>query len=133
MPTPHRLNCCGITELSNIVYARSANSAIYDLIKNTSGNFQGAFVVFSEVRYHDNTFKKGDKIKAYIEKNKLGKVICTEPKINPNTGGLLKMYTWTVAPRKIHDWFLKITKEKEARRAARAQKFMAPGTSPTPT
>lgn len=42
-----------------------------------------------------------------IKRAKLGDVICTNPRINPNSDNVIKAYLWTVDKKALSKWFKK--------------------------
>ena len=84
--------CCGVIEIHGIDEIEDTNAVIRQFCEAHSEPDCGACLFTSVVR---GKYTEGDKLKAFIRKNKLGKVIgmCVR---NPNTDNNVKMYLWQV-------------------------------------
>jgi hypothetical protein len=83
--------CCGINELGHIANDESAQDTLmgvdpYDL---------NAHVIFSVTSSQTAKHLKGYRLAATIRRNKLGKVVSTQPAKNPGHDGTLKAWIWT--------------------------------------
>lgn len=94
--------CCGLREIDDLSLTKPATSMIqicYDFFES----MDSAFIVFTGVTKE----LYGRKFKKFILDNKLGTVIETESKRNPNSGNRIKTWIWTVNITKLKSWFKK--------------------------
>lgn len=97
--------CCGVCEISGIgenspkMILRSAADGLY------SDEYQGRFrfMVFTGSTENDS-LKTAAALKAFILKNKLGEVIKTKKRENPNTTNIIQMYVWTINHNTFRRW-----------------------------
>ena len=53
----------------------------------------------------------GTRVVDYIKKNKLGRVVGTHGKVNPNSGNEIKAWLWEVNEKALREWFFANGKE----------------------
>lgn len=94
---------CGIGKLS-LEY----NTTIENLKNINRTEF--AFVNFSDAIHESN---EGAKFAKYIKQHKLGSLICTKAKQNPNSGNTIKQWTLTPNYRRIKTHLNKLEKEED--------------------
>lgn len=96
--------CCGLGIIDRLGSCRDFGAVIRK-IKQTHP--RRAHYVFSEAvsPYGLVNRKYGEEFMAYILKNKLGTVVKSTTRRNPNSGNNLTIYTWTVSPRGIPNKF----------------------------
>lgn len=59
------------------------------------------YIIFSDTIREDN----GQKLADYIHKNKLGAISSPKAKRNPNSGNMIKVWTWSVNNRALARWY----------------------------
>lgn len=98
-------SCCGVSELSGITdYADP--KVILEVAANNrfrDGDANGAYYIFTDTGR--GTY--GNRLRKYIEDNKLGTVSQTKGKRNPNTGNSVILYTWMLNVRGFKAWYRK--------------------------
>ena len=115
------IDCCGICELASIMvqdpdlggcncsscrdeYGNREeitqetynDQAIASLDAAADGDFEGAFLFFSDNGELEDNYKSGRTIVQMIKKYKLGTVVSTRPRQNGNSGSILKAWLWSV-------------------------------------
>ena len=96
------MSCCGTKELVMVGY-----TAPEDLIRRLVFNYRFAHVFFTDVsgKYRSKgRSPSGWALAAYIKKHKLGKVVMSETRINPNSGNALTAWIWTVSKTNLNKW-----------------------------
>lgn len=95
--------CCGLIELASIGQDATPHDSLKSAMIN--GPFRCAFVIFSVITPRKEV---GERLKEYIEKEKLGEVVYqTAPTTNPNSGNDLIVYLWHVNCPRLDDYYLK--------------------------
>ena len=74
-----------------------------------------AFYVFTGVTSHDSVY--GQRLADYILKNKLGTIVTSVSKRNPNSGNMIQIWTWGVDKEALIKWWHK----REARKSRAIQ------------
>lgn len=83
-------SCCGIEEISGL--CEEPIDTLYKLSSYTTFMDKGyCMLLFTDAV----KFKRGENFKNYIVKNKLGDVIETKRKFNPNSYNMIKAYIWS--------------------------------------
>ena len=113
MPYLNQGDCCGLREISGIARCSGPEKALENLAKGMLYDSSWRHAVFTQAGTR-STY--GEKFKAYILKEKLGTVVESETKVNPNSGNKLKAYVWTVDWRRMKGWMKrhKIEREKSS-------------------
>ncbi len=91
----NQTQCCGFKEIDGIEYANTpeeTKQALKDVCRDFFDGEDAAFLFFTGVSKE----RYGQKFKALILKNKLGTIIETKAKRNPNSGNAIKAWVWTV-------------------------------------
>ena len=79
---------CGVYQLYSLSDGAAAAVKSY---KSYARSLEGkAFVIFSDSEYHGN----GKALAKYIREKKLGRVAGSKPRVNPNTGRLIRVWVW---------------------------------------
>lgn len=82
-------SCCGVRDIDGLSdHSRNMEGAF----RLFWPQFTGAFALFTCPTKN----KYGERFKKYIEKHKLGSVVETERRKNPNSGNMLRAYLWTL-------------------------------------
>lgn len=89
---------CGASVLSGITHTKP--SQIVDkILKERSSTdkkyTREAFVLFSDIDRHPNYETGGNALCRFIKDNKLGDILEAGPRMNPNTGNMIKMWIWS--------------------------------------
>jgi len=98
--------CCGVREISGICGIKS-KEVIKDFCEIVYGGYSEdprldfSFVIFTDI----NRQSYGDNLTKFIKKFKLGEVISTKSKLNPNSGNMLKVYVWWVNDKNLREWW----------------------------
>lgn len=94
---------CGVSILSglNSTHPKDVVNKILKERAPTDRKFiREAFVMFSDT---DNRGTKGgNALCAYIKDNKLGNIVEFGPRMNPNTGNMIKLWIWTPPHESLH-------------------------------
>lgn len=100
-----RTNCCGIDEMDGLDVNPEATIREYCQERfdgfYPEDNETQAFVFFSDTVHSSH---KGEDLAKFITKKKLGKIIKTERKRNPNSGNMLQMWVWTPHVTHLRAW-----------------------------
>lgn len=88
------LGCCGIKEIDGIGDHRNTpKNTILEVARDHFFNHnRSAFIIFSDI----GRKTAGINLQKYITKNKLGTIVKTETKKNPNTASSLMVWTWAI-------------------------------------
>ena len=97
--SPNGLDCCGMSELSNIRLDASPEESLMNVEPGDQG-----IVIFSDVREYNEGYTKGRALAKLIASAKLGIVVELPPTRNPNTSHSIKAWMWKVAPLKLKRW-----------------------------
>jgi len=118
----HQMMCCGLRELHGLEWASGSGPvhAMTEFIhvacpkrqeyKWRNGKYMMQYlsrlyfshVVFSEAR--DGNGGYGERFAAYIKKNKLGDVVASQRRVNPNSGNQVKLWVWTLNKQALVKW-----------------------------
>ena len=111
------LSCCGVRELHGvsdtppIELLQETCQELYDYYSykynELNGNF--AFIVFSDTVHRGR--HNGRRFAGYIRRYKLGTVVESPIRVNPNTGHKLRVWTWAVDWKAMKKWWEKHRKE----------------------
>lgn len=112
------MTCCGLREITGLEFAGDGKEAMTEFVeaafpKSRRYNFDKheyeyiarlnfSHAVFSEAQ--DGAGSYGEKFSAYILKNKLGDVIASQRRVNPNSGNRLKVWIWTLNKQGLKKW-----------------------------
>lgn len=100
-------SCCGLRDLNGI-QEKDTGKLLINFWRMWESR-RGAFVLFSD----PVDFGNGERLRKYIEDNKLGVVYETLEKTNPNSGRLLKVYIWDIDEKAVGKLVTKLKKEIE--------------------
>ncbi len=99
-PKSHIGGCffsCGISVLSGVSYT-PPEEIVKKVLKvrhsYDSKKIKEAFVVFSDKCRRDSEVSGGDILCKYIRDNKLGDILEMGPRMNPNSGNMIKIWVW---------------------------------------
>jgi hypothetical protein len=86
---------CGVTMLSGL--SETSPEQIVNKVLKQRNQFdtkkiREAFVVFSDIDY--SGCRGGNELFKYIKKNNLGHIVEFGPRMNPNTGNMIKIWVW---------------------------------------
>ena len=96
--------CCGVKELDGIDGYRTTDRLMFALCELLFDDGpQMAFLTFTDLTRR----KYGKNLQAYIKKHRLGSVISTQGRRNPNSGNTIKHYTWTPNFTAMKKWYAK--------------------------
>ena len=96
--TINRTNCCGLRELNDLCdYRYNPERALKDFCSSFFHGQQddedlAAFILFTGVSKE----RYGQRFASLIKKNKLGKILETRAKLNPNSGSIIKTWIWDI-------------------------------------
>lgn len=112
------MNCCGMREMADLEFTDNAKSAMEEFImeaipvrdhynwKNNKyeklAELRFSHVVFSEAK--DGSGNYGENFAAFIRRHRLGTVVASQRRRNPNSGNLLKFWVWTLNKRGLVRW-----------------------------
>ena len=104
--------CCGVDEIEFIQDAQPLPDLLRSIYETWygskgDGNDGAGILVFTAVVKGEGWtkfYKRGDQLAAYIEKNKLGSVVRSKPKVNPNSSNTVRAYLWSVSASGFHKW-----------------------------
>ena len=92
--------CCGLKEINGIIYSKpkdTIRTVLEDQIENES---HPPFYIFTGVTKE----KYGNKLEKYIKKYKLGTIIKTHSKRNPNSENFITIWTWEINNQNLKKW-----------------------------
>lgn len=92
-------SCCGLSDI-DYLKGTKPKEAIAKICTDRELNDTPPFYLFSGVVKE----KYGENFKKYILKNKLGKIIETPTRINPNSDNRIKAWVWSVNNKEIKRW-----------------------------
>lgn len=81
--------CCGVREIDGL-YSSSKKTVMAVAGDIFNYSMDGAFILFTD----PPKFRRGNALSVFIKRNKLGSVVATVSKLNPNSGNKLKAYLW---------------------------------------
>ena len=87
------MSCCGVLEYDG-VEGKAPERILLEISNNWWGNAneaRSAFIIFTDVVWDEY----GENLHSYIVKNKLGAVVKTRKKENPNTDNEIKVWVWS--------------------------------------
>lgn len=88
---------CGVTVLMGVSFLHPEN-IVHKILKERhpkdAKTMREAFVVFSDIDRPDSAYG-GNFLCKYIRENKLGDIIEAGPRMNPNTGNMIKIWIWS--------------------------------------
>jgi len=96
-------SCCGVDEIEAL--ERTAKESLLEICEEKYGwgASQQAFILFTDI----TTSGRGRKLSKYITDNKLGDVIKTNPKTNPNSGNRVTVWVWAINETALLKWWNK--------------------------
>jgi hypothetical protein len=125
----HQMMCCGLRELHGLEWEAREGPAYAmkefihaacpkrqefkwrdgKYIKQYLSRLYFSHVVFSEAK--DGAGAYGEQFAAYIKKNKLGDVVASQRRVNPNSGNQVKLWVWTLNKQELVKWAAKNIKD----------------------
>lgn len=92
--------CCGMDEIHDL--AGPSKNIIVDVCKERDSNNEAKipFYLFTDALENNN----GSNLAKYIIKNKLGKIICTTARKNPNSSNYIRAWIWEVNNKTLAVW-----------------------------
>lgn len=98
--------CCGIKEYFGIHNSQSPEAALKDIGNHLfKEGYERSGLVFFSDNLNGAVGSPGYAVQKYIEEHKLGNIICTNPKVNKNSGNLIVMWVWEYDRVKFKNWF----------------------------
>jgi hypothetical protein len=86
--------CCGVREIDGLAfYDGKPEEAMKVVAKNTVYDHTWRHALFTQA---GKGKRYGTNFATYITKHKLGTVVATPTKVNPNSGNPLKAFIWTI-------------------------------------
>lgn len=100
--TINETSCCGLDEIMG-VSAQKPNIILKELYEFIlDGDSKPPFYLFT-----DETSSSGGKgLAKYIKDYKLGDLVCTKSKRNPNSGHNIKAWLWTINKNNFSKWYV---------------------------
>lgn len=116
--TLKQMSCCGMRDLSGLSDHETPKEAMVAFVltscprvsrynwdarkceKLRQLNF--SHVIFSEANNEHRRY--GENFATYIRRNKLGTVVASERRVNPNSGNQVKFWVWTLNKHNLVDW-----------------------------
>lgn len=92
--------CCGVDEMEGLEYDPLQNMLQYCEERFIMGETQ-AFVLITDAVKNGN----GRRLVNFILNNKLGSVISTESKKNPNSGNYIRAWLWSPNIKEVKSWW----------------------------
>jgi hypothetical protein len=92
---------CGVSVLSGLSVSspeQMVNKVLKERAITDTKKIREAFVVFSDVAEGHG----GNSLCRYIKDNKLGDIVEFGPRMNPNTGNMIKMWVWSPPHESLH-------------------------------
>lgn len=102
------ISCCGVGEIDGLGDCEDAAHAMSSLLRD-NGVPRQPFVIFTQATSRANVTSYGNRFRAYILKHKLGTVLASAGKVNPNSGNHVKVFLWTVHKGNMQKYFTKLT------------------------
>lgn len=101
------ISCCGVGEIDGLGDCEDAADAMTRLLRD-NGVPRQPFIVFTQATSGANVTSYGTRFRAYILKHKLGTVLASAGKVNPNSGNHVKVFLWTVNKGNMQKLFNKL-------------------------
>ena len=104
-------SCCGLNEFYGFASHRTAKSVVKSILTDLGvGRYRTIesitpFILFTEVK--EKGEDRGEKLARYIKENKLGSVVKTPTRINPNSDNKLHCFIWTINKKNLKEWIKK--------------------------
>lgn len=115
--------CCGVGELKQIFTEKTPQAVLKVFCKSRVDlagtlNFNRAFYVFTQAFKKDSSSDQlvarlGEKLEAFIEKNKMGTVVKTVEMANPNTTNMITVFVWSPDTSAVSKWYAKELAKKD--------------------
>ncbi len=102
MISVNNTECCGFKEIDGLE-GTETEQALKEVCNQFFNQSDAAFLFFTGVSKE----RYGQKFKALIKKEKLGEIIETKAKRNPNSGRIIKAWVWTIDRPKFRDFAYK--------------------------
>lgn len=97
-------SCCGVKELDGI----DAHEKTEDLLSHICYYLFEDHVGCAFLTFTDKARRTyGSRLTVYIRKHNFGQVLVTRAKTNPNSGNVIRHYTWTPNLKNLAKWFKK--------------------------
>ena len=96
-------SCCGVLEYDGVT-GQTPTKILLNICENKYDNWEGyksAFITFTDVAKSSN----GKNLYSYILKNKLGTVVKTRARTNPNTRRKIKIWVWSPNETNLRKWY----------------------------
>jgi hypothetical protein len=87
------LGCCGVREIDGLSLHREPEDALKGVALSAAYDHKWRHAIFTQA---GKGKRYGVQFAAYITKHKLGTVVASPTKVNPNSGNPLKAFIWTV-------------------------------------
>jgi len=96
-------SCCGVDEIEAL--ERTAKESLLEICEEKYGwgASQQAFILFTDIA----SSTRGKNLSKYITEKKLGDVIKTAPKTNPNSGNRVTVWVWAINEKSLLAWWNK--------------------------
>ena len=98
---------CGVLEVHHLP-KQSASKTVFSIANalfHKANPRPAAYIIFSDVVDKNNN-SRGEQVAEHIEKIKgHGVLIKTNPKINPKTGNLIKVWLWEINHEAMREWY----------------------------
>ena len=94
------MSCCGTRELVGVSHIQPE-----ELLRRLTIKHRFAHVFFTDTKNNmKNTKNSGWVLAKYIKDNKLGTLVESPGRVNPNSGNTLIAWIWTVSRRNLNAW-----------------------------
>lgn len=115
-------SCCGMNEIEGLSHSRTAKEAMLAFCQYIedeeggdynydTGDYEPTRTSLRPLAQYVFTgttdAKYGPQFKAYILENKLGSVVESRAKRNPNSGNMVRAWIWTPSTKSLKAWWAK--------------------------
>ena len=100
--------CCGVKEIEYL--SGTSRESLLESAEDFFLDDRCAFIIFTDIQGSS----KGRTLSRMIKKLKLGDVIVTRSKRNPNTNNLVTVWVWRVNQTAFKSWWLKNKSEDDS-------------------
>lgn len=103
-------SCCGMDEIQTI-FGSHPKTVIHDVLKNYyfgENRHSDSYKIVPFIIFSGTKAQKAEELCNYIRKNKLGKVLRSDSRLNPNSGNMLRSYIWQTSDRGLREYAKKI-------------------------
>lgn len=102
-------HCCGVHEIDGL---STPKVTLMEVCEDKYGDSWGEGAQQAFILFHDIAGGYGSDLCAYIIKHKLGYVVKTRPKINPNSENRIVAYLWSPDEPALKRWWKKSNPDK---------------------